>query len=126
MMPIGKDDWSWVEKGEGPVATRIDPSVIDGTNRSSSHSSSRRRDDGRACAGATRRALVEACHLMVFVSFCRNETPTWEGIGWSGQAASPGEVAPARGDMLCGMLPAVFLMITNRADTGETAGHCED
>src|SRR5437879_13856780 len=45
MIPIGKDDWFWEEKEEGPVATRIVPSAIEGSTRSSRFSSKGRRED---------------------------------------------------------------------------------
>src|SRR5437870_13422713 len=50
MSPVGNEDWSSEEKGDGQVATRIAPSGSDGTTRSSNRSN-RGRYDGRARLG---------------------------------------------------------------------------
>src|SRR5438445_2203417 len=64
MMPIGKDDWFWEEKGDGPVATRMVPFAIEGSTRSSKFSKHSRRGDRRVRPGVAQRLVRKLQNLM--------------------------------------------------------------
>ena len=66
IMPTGKEDWPTEEKDDGPVQTRIVPSVSEGTTRSSRYSKSKRHEGRRAGFAVTLRVLGKEGSFIVW------------------------------------------------------------